>query len=93
MATINKMCECVKCKKSTLHIINTPNHILHLLLTIVTVGFWLLVWICQKNTTPQCSQCGTDKASWWDDIMNTEIGAGYKNNAGYKLAKKIRGVK
>jgi len=38
----------------------TPNHILHLLLSIVTGGLWLLVWLF-LSLRPQpylCARCG-----------------------------------
>src|SRR5690606_24840972 len=47
---------------------NTPNHILHLLLTLVTVGFWIPVWIAAElfSGRPRCPHCGetTREASY-----------------------------
>jgi len=39
---------------------NTPNHILHLLLTLVTFGVWLVVWIALTvmPKSYRCPQCG-----------------------------------
>ena len=36
------------------------NHILHLILTLITCGFWLLIWILAsvKIGGWKCSQCG-----------------------------------
>ncbi len=46
----------------------TPNHILHLLLSIFTAGLWLPVWlliILNFDTNPlrgfTCSECGSSK--------------------------------
>lgn len=39
----------------------TPNHILHLLLTLVTFGLWLIVWLIVL-TKPEpwlCPHCGS----------------------------------
>ena len=41
------------------------NHILHLLITLVTFGFWLIIWILVsvKIGGWRCEQCGTTKVS------------------------------
>ena len=52
---------CENCKKVTLHIKQRINHILHLILTIITFGTWIFIWICIAlftSGTPQCSKCG-----------------------------------
>lgn len=40
----------------------TPNHILHLLLSLVTVGIWLPIWIlisiASEFGSYQCPECG-----------------------------------
>lgn len=39
----------------------TPNHILHLLLSVVTVGFWIPVWLLVTLFAPgayRCPICG-----------------------------------
>jgi len=59
MPTSNLMKHCVECKKKTMHFQEKPNHILHLLLSIITAGIWLLVWLLfLKSGDPQCSVCG-----------------------------------
>ena len=45
MGTSQIMKKCAECNKSTMHYQEKPNHILHLLLSIVTAGIWLIVWI------------------------------------------------
>ena len=51
---------CSNCKKEVLIRAQTPNHVLHLLLTIVTCGFWIIVWIILtiSGNKWHCSQCG-----------------------------------
>ena len=62
--TLQKMDYCRICCKHTLHIYDehSCNHILHLLLTLVTGGLWLLIWILailsSYNTKPVCTICG-----------------------------------
>jgi DNA-directed RNA polymerase subunit RPC12/RpoP len=61
---------CENCRKQTLHIKQTPNHILHLLLTIITGGIWLIVWIpiifFGSDKPWRCSVCGSKAAgSGW----------------------------
>ena len=52
---------CNNCGKNVLAIGKTPNHILHLILSIITGGLWLIVWIIlvlMKIGGYRCSQCG-----------------------------------
>lgn len=58
MPTEQKMLYCNNCKATTLHIQKVPNHILHLILAIITAGLWIIIWIFQSKGTPQCTQCG-----------------------------------
>ena len=41
------------------------NHILHLILTIITIGFWSIIWIGVgvKFGGWRCSECGSTKVS------------------------------
>ncbi len=66
MATKQKMQKCKTCGKKTLHIQQTPNHILHLLLTVVTGGLWAIAWIIisLSSKNPQCTVCGSDNKSF-----------------------------
>lgn len=58
MPTEQKMLYCPHCKVKTLHIQKTPNHLLHLILAIITGGLWIIIWIFQSKEAPQCTQCG-----------------------------------
>ena len=52
---------CSVCKENTLHVGPSTSHVLHLLLSIITMGFWLIVWliVAQNNKTKtQCTVCG-----------------------------------
>ena len=61
MATDHKMLKCKTCGKPTMHLVERPNHILHLLLTVFTFGLWLIVWLfmgmSEKKAT--CAVCGS----------------------------------
>lgn len=39
----------------------TPNHILHLILSLITGGLWLIVWIVllMKGSPLRCPACGS----------------------------------
>ena len=52
---------CKNCDTNVLAIRQSPNHILHLLLSIVTCGWWLIVWflVSIKMGGWQCSRCGS----------------------------------
>lgn len=54
---------CKDCTKRVVVFRPTPSHVLHLLLTLVTIGLWLIVWI---GLTIQfggwrCTECGSKK--------------------------------
>lgn len=45
---------CKTCKRRTVHMVNRPNHILQLFLSIITAGLWIPLWIwfsigCKKH--------------------------------------------
>ena len=61
MPTENIMYPCSVCQKQTVHIQKRINHILHLLLSVLFIGLWLLVWIgiaIFGDRTPVCTICG-----------------------------------
>jgi len=52
---------CAGCQGNTLAVGTTPNHVLHLVLTVLTIGFWGIVWILitlGKSGGYKCSKCG-----------------------------------
>ena len=54
---------CPNCKKNVMAVGSTPNHILHLILSILTGGLWIIVWIiiaASKAGDYKCTQCGTN---------------------------------
>jgi hypothetical protein len=62
MSNQQSMLLCKQCMKKTLHTRTTPNTILHIFLTFITFGLWLIVWILFiSKGTPQCMTCGKDK--------------------------------
>ena len=56
---------CKSCNKQSVVFRKGTNHILHLLLTLVTVGLWLIVWVgCTiKFGGWRCTTCGSSKVS------------------------------
>lgn len=61
--TKNVTLPCTTCGQPTVHTVQTPNHLLHLLLSIFTAGLWLLVWIvlAAKSPKPVCTVCASGK--------------------------------
>jgi hypothetical protein len=55
------MLNCRTCGKATMHLVARPNHILHLLLSVVTAGLWIIVWLLVglKEKKATCTVCGT----------------------------------
>jgi hypothetical protein len=59
------MFHCKQCDKSTIHLAEKPNHILHLLLSVVTAGVWLPIWLLiafkgRLNNIGECTVCGRE---------------------------------
>jgi hypothetical protein len=53
---------CYECERYRLCRRSSPNHVLHLLLSVVTVGLWLWVWLFLTLFVRghwQCSKCGS----------------------------------
>jgi hypothetical protein len=63
---------CRKCQKTTPMIKETPNRILHLLMTVITAGFYLPLWIiiefCGLSEEWYCQECWKDSASAKQDL-------------------------
>ena len=52
---------CANCKKNVMTQRNAPNHVLHLILSILTLGFWLVVWFLLaigSANNKRCTECG-----------------------------------
>ena len=60
MSVALQMMKCQQCGKATRHVGNRPNHILHLLLSLITVGLWLIPWflISAASGGMSCEACG-----------------------------------
>ncbi len=58
------MKQCKSCKTMTQHTEPSTSHILHLILSIISVGFWVPVWILvsmSNGSSAQCTACGKTK--------------------------------
>lgn len=53
--------KCMECKERRKVTRKGINHVLHLLLSIVTFGFWLIVWllVALNGTSWRCETCGS----------------------------------
>ncbi|OOY19713.1 hypothetical protein BMI86_13885 [Thioclava sp. DLFJ5-1] len=59
MPTVQRMKYCPTCGAKTLHIQQRPNYLLHVVLTVLTAGLWLVPWLLFIGpSTPQCTACG-----------------------------------
>jgi len=61
MSNVQKMLPCKTCGRQTPHLVSAPNHVLHLLLSLVTFGLWLPIWILIaffSGASPTCMTCG-----------------------------------
>lgn len=62
MGTEKSSAFCDNCGKQVSIERQTPNHILHLLLSVITCGLWLLVWMSQsaEKQAWRCAACGKE---------------------------------
>ena len=61
MGSNQEMVHCKRCKQMTMHLIPGTSHVLHVILSIITAGLWLPVWLLvhwNNRTWSQCSSCG-----------------------------------
>lgn len=63
MAEVTTTRFCATCARDTAHRRTTTNDVLHLLLTLATLGLWLPVWLAlgllAATNRSYCSVCGT----------------------------------
>lgn len=59
---------CPNDQKMVLAVRQTPNHVLHLLLSVITFGFWVIIWFVtsvRASYRPyRCQQCGSKTKRW-----------------------------
>lgn len=61
MSSHQTMKHCDTCGKPVLHVVPSTSHLLHLVLSIITVGFWVPVWLLismNNGSQSQCTGCG-----------------------------------
>jgi len=65
MAEEKKSGFCKNCGKQVVVFRKGTNHLLHLILTVLTFGFWLIVWfgVSIKFGGWRCTQCGSAKVN------------------------------
>ena len=57
-----KRAYCKICDKNVKAEAKSPSHILHLLLSLITGGIWIIMWIlCALSADWHCSECGGRK--------------------------------
>ena len=51
---------CRNCTKNVLAVANNPKHVMHFILTILTIGLWIIVWVLATMLkTFRCPDCGS----------------------------------
>jgi len=52
---------CPNCKKNVMTQKNTPNHLLHFFVSVITLGGWLVIWLLLALGHiggKRCTECG-----------------------------------
>src|SRR5262245_35336317 len=78
VATIQLMKHCATCGQRTLHVQQVESNVFHLLMTIVTLGLWIVVWLTApiRKSGAQCTVCGHSWLSGqWARLSTTERAA------------------
>lgn len=70
MATKHEMRTCPKCHANVVMEVHKANHTLHIIMSIITVGFWLPIYGLAAidsalRPTPKCPVCTKKKDTWW----------------------------
>lgn len=77
-----KSAHCGTCRRQVLARRHGPNHVLHLLLSVVTAGLWLIPWFLLATTTRAstyvCPSCG-----------NSVFGAALSKRSGGPVAARL----
>lgn len=64
MGSQQLMAHCKACKMMTMHVRPSTSHVLHLLMSVITSGIWVVVWILAalaNDSQKQCTVCGRTK--------------------------------
>lgn len=79
MSTVQTSHYCATCQRQTLHSKEKPNHLLHLVLSVLTVGIWaIFVWLpaTLKPERGRCTFCGSKPGV---ESLKHEMGIGQKS--------------
>jgi predicted RNA-binding Zn-ribbon protein involved in translation (DUF1610 family) len=59
---------CPSCDRLVLGIRQKPSHVLHLLLSVITMGLWLIPWflisVFSSGSKYKCPNCGSDTLTY-----------------------------
>lgn len=58
------MKHCTNCRKNTKHLRPSTSHVLHLILSLISFGLWIPIWVLvaiSNSTQGQCSDCGKSR--------------------------------
>lgn len=52
---------CTRCRRETAHFQKPPAHPVHLFLSLITLGIWIIpwIWLSLKQDRPRCAVCGS----------------------------------
>ncbi len=65
MADERKSGECLVCQRRVVVFRKIANHLLHLVLSLFTAGFWVLIWLLAAMSPGpwRCAACGSPRIS------------------------------
>lgn len=64
MSADQVMRRCRSCKKQTLHVGPQTSHLLHLIMSVITAGVWIPIWLIvhiSNSTRIACTVCGQQR--------------------------------
>ena len=72
---------CKACKRKTLHVGPNTSHVQHLILTVLTMGFWFPAWLfvsIRNEFSYECTECdGTMVDDKIESDWNPKVHRGY----------------
>lgn len=55
--------QCARCNNLMPHTVKAPNHVMHLIITLLTAGIWLIGWLIAvvMPGNAKCGKCGRER--------------------------------
>lgn len=88
---------CESCKRKTLHVGLSTSHVLHFLISIVTMGMWIPMWLIiaiRNEFSYECTECKEEIVSdTVEDLWGDGSRPVSKDSLPYRMGKSLMRLK